>query len=540
VPAIVVLAVAFLYPVALILARAFTDHTTPGGTFSNLQWFFEDPVQVRILVRTFTTSAIVTTVCLLVSYPYAYLATLVSPRWRMVMLGIAIVSCWESIVVRNYAWRILLRDNGVVNDILAFLGFARVDLLGTTTAVVIGMAHVMAPFMILPLYAGMRSIDRRLLTAATSLGATPARAFSSVYLPLSLPGIAAGTVLVAVLSLGFFITPALLGSLGNALLSQSIVSEIQKTSDWGHAGAQSLVLVAVTMALLALGGVLARRRLAKTAAGVGGPVMVERRRRVGLTGLAQRAFAVLVALWLVVPIATVIPISLAGEASFLFPPKSYGTRWYENLLTDPAWRDALLTSLRIAAYVVGASVILGTACALALDRSRLRAKLAIRGLVLAPLVVPIVALGVGIYATFLPWHLIGTDLGFVLGHTVLALPYVVVSVSTSLAGFDRNLEQAAASLGASPVTAFFTVTLPHLIPGVMAGAVFAFIVSFDELVIALFLITPFKTTLPVEMYQSLERIDPTIAAASTLLLALTSAGILLMLVFNKSVRGQTD
>jgi putative spermidine/putrescine transport system permease protein len=172
-------------------------------------------------------------------------------------------------VVRNYAWRILLRDNGVINDVLEFLGFARVHLLGTTTAVVIGMAHVMAPFMILPLYAGLRNIDRRLLTAAASLGSSPARAFFSVYLPLSLPGVAAGTVLVSVLSLGFFITPALLGSLGNALLSQSIVSEIQKTSDWGHAGAQSLVLVAVTMALLAVGGVVARGRLASATAGGG-------------------------------------------------------------------------------------------------------------------------------------------------------------------------------------------------------------------------------------------------------------------------------
>ena len=184
------------------------------------------------------------------------------------------------------------------------------------------------------------------------------------------------------------------------------------------------------------------------------------------------------------------------------------------------------------------SVALGTSCALALDRSRLRGTAIVRALVLSPMIVPIVIVGVGVYAVFLPWHLIGTDMGFVLAHTVIALPFVVVAVSTSLAGFDRRLETAAASLGASPVTTLFTVTLPLLAPGMLAGAVFAFIASFDELVIALFLSSPFKTTLPVRMYTSLQSIDPTIAAASTLLLLATTAVILLALVFNRNLREQ--
>jgi putative spermidine/putrescine transport system permease protein len=260
----------FAYPVFKIVGRGFTDHTSSlGGPFANLGWFFGDPTQVKILVRTFTTSLIVTAICLLVGYPYAYLLTIVRRRWQVLMLGLVIISCWQSILVRNYAWRILERESGVINDVLVFLGFNRVELLGTTRGVIIGMAHVMVPFMILPLYASMRTVDRRLLLAARSLGATPATAFRKVYFPLSLPGVMAGSLLVFVLSLGFYITPALLGGPDNSLVSQAIVLQINRLLDWGHAGAMSFVLLATTLILLGLTAWATRRRLAIVGGGGG-------------------------------------------------------------------------------------------------------------------------------------------------------------------------------------------------------------------------------------------------------------------------------
>jgi putative spermidine/putrescine transport system permease protein len=243
-----------------------------------------------------------------------------------------------------------------------------------------------------------------------------------------------------------------------------------------------------------------------------------------------RLFAALVVAWLMIPVLVVLPLSFTGERSFVFPPPSWSTRWYANLLEDSAWRDALFASLRIAAYVVVCSCIVGTAAALGLDRLRLRFKGALQALLLAPMIIPIVIVAVGIYSVFLPRSLTGTDLGFVLAHTVLALPFVIVSVSISLSGFDRRLEDAAASLGASPAVTFLRVTLPNIVPGMAAGAVFAFITSFDELVVALFLSSPVKRTLPVQMYTTLETIDPTIAAASTVLLAATTALTLMVLV----------
>jgi putative spermidine/putrescine transport system permease protein len=253
--------------------------------------------------------------------------------------------------------------------------------------------------------------------------------------------------------------------------------------------------------------------------------------------VALRAFGGLVVVWLVAPVLVVVPLAFAGQRSFVFPPKSYSSRWFSELVDNSEWRDAMVASVRIAVLVVLASTVLGTAAALGLDRSRLRGLAVVRGLLVAPMIVPVVITAVGVYAVFLPRHLLGTDLGFVLAHTALAIPFVVIAVSTSLAGVDRRLEAAAASLGATPVTTFLTVTLPLIRPGLLAGAVFAFIASFDELVVALFLASPFKRTVPVQMYDSLEQIDPTIAAASTVFLVVTTLVMVLVLVLNRGSKG---
>jgi putative spermidine/putrescine transport system permease protein len=254
------------------------------------------------------------------------------------------------------------------------------------------------------------------------------------------------------------------------------------------------------------------------------------------SGIFLKIAGAVIAVWLIAPILIVIPISFNGEASFNFPPDSWSTRWYENLFTDPEWSDSLWHSFEIALLVVLLSTVLGTACALGLDRANFRGKGVVRALILSPMIIPVVIVAVGVYAVFLPWQLIGNRLGFVLAHTVLAVPFVVVSVSTSLRGFDRRLEQAAASLGASPVTTFFKVTLPLILPGVFAGAVLAFITSFDEVVVALFLSTPQLRTVPVQMFDTLQNVDPTIAAASTLVLTATTFVVLLAVLFNKDLR----
>jgi putative spermidine/putrescine transport system permease protein len=253
--------------------------------------------------------------------------------------------------------------------------------------------------------------------------------------------------------------------------------------------------------------------------------------------IVLKAFGALVAFWLIVPILIVVPLSFTGEASFNFPPESWSTRWYDNLFTDSEWRSAFANSIQISLMVVFASTVLGTACALGLDRSRLPGKAIVRAVILSPMIIPLVVIAIGVYAVFLPWQLIGTKIGFVLAHTALALPFVVVSVSASLNGFDRRLETAAASLGAAPVTTFFRVTLPLIAPGVFGGAVLAFITSFDEVVVALFLADPTLQTVPTQMWDTLQDIDPTITAASTILLTATTFLVLVGVVLNRGSDG---
>lgn len=248
-------------------------------------------------------------------------------------------------------------------------------------------------------------------------------------------------------------------------------------------------------------------------------------------------FCILVGTLLAAPMFVVIPMSFTETTSFRFPPDGWSLQWYDNLISDRDWYESLLSSLEVAALSTALSVCLGTAAALSLVRGRIPGKALISGALLSPMIVPIVMIAIATYAVFLKWRLTGTLWGFVCAHTALATPYVVVAVSASLRTFDRRLEMAAASLGAGPVRTFTRITLPLIAPGILAGTLFAFVTSFDELVIALFLVSPDMRTLPVQMFTSVfERSDPTVAAASSVLLMATFI-LLLPLVF---WRGRTE
>ncbi|RUU08164.1 ABC transporter permease, partial [Mesorhizobium sp. M7A.T.Ca.TU.009.01.3.2] len=181
-PALLLLIAAMGYPLLTVTLRSFSD---PAWGLQNYVWFFSTPVNVTVLWRTFSIAAWVTIVCVIAAYPYAYLMTAVGPRLRLVLILCVLVPFWVSGVVRTLAWVILLQDSGIINSVIRLLGFDGVKLIRTQTGVVIGMAQVLLPFMILPLYSVMRGIDLRLVQAARSLGARPARAFLQIYLPLS-------------------------------------------------------------------------------------------------------------------------------------------------------------------------------------------------------------------------------------------------------------------------------------------------------------------------------------------------------------------
>lgn len=252
--------------------------------------------------------------------------------------------------------------------------------------------------------------------------------------------------------------------------------------------------------------------------------------------LLLRLFCAVVALWLVLPLAVIVPISFSAEDSFAFPPRNWTLQRYTNL-ADPSWTQALLNSLTIAVLVALISAVLGTLAALAITRSRSPFIAVLRVLVLAPQIVPVIIVGLGVYLVFLRWHINGTLLGFVLAHAAMSLPFFVIPVAASLQTFDRTLERASASLGAGPFSTFRQITFPIIRPAVFSGMFLAFLASFDELVVALFLQSPTFLTLPVRLYrQTTDTIDPTVAAVATVQLAIVIGCVAVALILQSRRR----
>jgi putative spermidine/putrescine transport system permease protein len=228
----------------------------------------------------------------------------------------------------------------------------------------------------------------------------------------------------------------------------------------------------------------------------------------------------LVLFYLVFPVFVVAPVSFSSAKYLQFPPPGWSLQWYQNYLERPGWVPATFLSIRVAIATAILATALGTAASLALVRGRFPGRNAVNSFIVSPLVVPGIIVAIGVYFVFARAKLVGNPVGLMLAHTALALPFVVTNVSATLHGFDERLEYAAMNLGANRWQTFRRVTLPIIRPGVFAGALFAFITSFDELIVALFISGSGAVTLPRKMWDSLrQEIDPTIAAVSTVLIA---------------------
>jgi putative spermidine/putrescine transport system permease protein len=253
--------------------------------------------------------------------------------------------------------------------------------------------------------------------------------------------------------------------------------------------------------------------------------------------LAVYVWAGLVAAFLLLPTLIIVPMSFSEGRQLEFPPQGLSVRWYEVIFSDPTWRDAMATSAQVALLTVVIATALGTAAALALVRWRSRASGAVSALLLSPMIVPVVIFGVGTFLLFSRWQLTGTLTGLVIAHVVLALPFVIVSVMASARTLDPTLELAAAGLGAGRWKTFQRVVLPLIAPGVAAGALFAFITSWDEIVVALFMTSPTLRTLPVVMWgQVRTQLDPSLAAAGTLLLVISTVALIAVHLLRRTTR----
>jgi spermidine/putrescine transport system permease protein len=248
----------FLFPLAIVVAYSFLSKGDYGGvappmTLGNYARFL-DPLYLRILLRTFWMAALTTALCLAIGYPLAYHIALHGGRKKNALLFLVVLPFWTSFLVRTYAWIFLLRDTGLINTILERLGWIRVPLplLYNDGAVLVGLVYGFLPLMVLPLYGSIERLDRTLLEAAADLGARPAVSLARVTLPLTLPGIYAGSVLVFVSALGAYITPDLLGGGKSILIGALVQNQFTTARDWPFGSAVSLLLMAAVVAALQL------------------------------------------------------------------------------------------------------------------------------------------------------------------------------------------------------------------------------------------------------------------------------------------------
>lgn len=244
---------------------------------------------------------------------------------------------------------------------------------------------------------------------------------------------------------------------------------------------------------------------------------------------ALRVIVALVLLFLIFPILITVPLSFNSEPFFTFTegmlkldPDAYSTKWYAEFFSDKKWNIALKNSFYFAFMSTILATILGTVAAVGLASDRMPFKSFITAILISPMIVPLVIIAAGMYFFYSVIDIAGSDFGIIVAHAMLGTPFVVITVTATLAGFDKSLLRASSSLGADPVTTFFKVTFPLIRPGVISGALFAFVTSFDEVVLIIFLADPDQRTIPRQMFSGLrEQINPTILAAASLLILIS-------------------
>lgn len=249
----------------------------------------------------------------------------------------------------------------------------------------------------------------------------------------------------------------------------------------------------------------------------------------GHYGLRITAFLVL--LFLMMPILVIMPLSFNAEPFFTFTdgmlsfdPNAYSLRWYQEIVDDQKWRLAIRNSFIVGIAAALIATTLGTLAAVGLSSPWMPYKRLITALLLSPMIVPLIIIAAGMFFFYTQFNLVGTFTGLIIAHAALGVPFVIITVTATLSGFDRSLFIAGLSLGASPLKVFWDVVIPLIRPGVISGGLFAFVTSFDEVVLVLFLAGPEQRTIPRQMFSGLrEQINPTILAVATLLVVLSAA-----------------
>jgi len=514
----------FVWPVFSFLMLSFGDSLS-APSFVHYQKIITTPIYRQIIFNTFNIALLVTIFSVIFGYPIVYLLANVSKRMRKFLFILVLLPFWTSALVRTTAWIVILQRKGILNEMLLFTGIFNepISFIYNFSGVLIGMTHVLMPFVIFPLYAAYKNIDYSLIEAAESLGSKSYQTVKRLIIPLTMPGVIAGSIIVFMSAIGYYITPALMGGPQQTMIAMLIENNINRTLNWELAAALSSVLLFSTLILFIIfQKYFGFDSLLSSNSQKGSSQFYKRKEKFSPSKITMYFLGGLVCVFLIAPIVIVFPMSLSASPFLEFPPQEYSLRWYESFFSDNRWLRGLWNSLIAAAVTIAISLPIGTLAAVGVNEMKRKTRLWLETLFILPMVIPVIIFAISLFYFIAPLRLNNSAVTLGIAHSVLAMPFVFLTVSASLKNFNKNLELAAYSLGASWKTMFWRIMLPSITPGIIAGAIFAFIQSFDDVILALFLTNIKSRTLPRIMFEGVaHEIDPTIVAISGLLITLT-------------------
>ena len=514
----------FVWPVFSFLMLSFGDSLS-APSFVHYQKIITTPIYRQIIFNTFNIAILVTIFSVIFSYPIVYLLANVSKRMRKFLFILVLLPFWTSALVRTTAWIVILQRKGILNEMLLFTGIFNepISFIYNFSGVLIGMTHVLMPFVIFPLYAAYKNIDYSLIEAAESLGSKSYQTVKCLIIPLTMPGVIAGSIIVFMSAIGYYITPALMGGPKQTMIAMLIENNINRTLNWELAAALSSVLLFSTLILFIIfQKYFGFDNLLSSSSQKCSSQFYKRKEKFSPSKITMYFLGGLVCVFLIAPIVIVFPMSLSASPFLEFPPQEYSLRWYESFFSDNRWLRGLWNSLIAAAVTIAISLPIGTLAAVGVNEMKRKTRLWLETLFILPMVIPVIIFAISLFYFIAPLRLNNSVVTLCIAHSVLAMPFVFLTVSASLKNLNKNLELAAYSLGASWKTMFWRIMLPSITPGIIAGAIFAFIQSFDDVILALFLTNIKSRTLPRIMFEGVaHEIDPTIVAISGLLITLT-------------------
>lgn len=531
-PAVLIVVVGFLVPLVILAVYSFWP-TIDGKivhdwTLENYSRFFTEETYWRTLLRSFLFVGLASAITVALTFPFAYfVATKVRPRRRLFWILVAIIPFWTSYLIRVFAWLNMFGDEGLLNKAVSSIGLSDspIGLFGfDKPAIVITFVYLLFPLAFLTTYIAIERMNPAMLEASADLGAKPWRSLTTITLPIARTGLVAGFIFSFIAMMGDYATPQLIGGTNGVLYSNLIINQFNNSLQWGF-GATLAVLLLVSIFLL----LVALRVAAGKVESVGEYTMgFSHRRSPFLFG-----YSLLYLLFLYTPPALLVLLAFNDSPQSGLPFVGFTTDWFSEVFNNAVLIDSFWTSMQVAVAAVVVSVVLGTLAAVQISRARGKLRGFNLGTIAVPLFLPPVVLGLAI---IIGLNALGIERGLwtiVAGHVVLTLPIVTLMVLVRLEGLDSNQELAAMDLGARPWRAFFSISVPQALPGIIAGAMIAFAMSMDEFILT-FLVTGSQQTLPLYIFGSLRiRVTPDLNAISALMLGasfvLLTLGVLIAL-----------